>query len=127
MRDEMIKAIHAYKGDKSAVPEHAAKAILKKHHEDALPHAKNFIKSWREGHSAEHKPEADPAAPAEKVLKITQPQAPVEKTLRLSVEAEKPEPAITKELVQKLVADGLKNWGESFRAELRRLSGKVTN
>ena len=53
VRDEMIKAIHAHKGNKSVVPEHEAKVILTKHHEDALPHAKAFIKAWRESHSAD--------------------------------------------------------------------------
>ena len=126
IRDDMIKAIHAHKGDKSVVPSEAAKVILTKHHEDALPHAKEFIKSWRESHSTEHKPEADPAAPAEKVLKLKQPQEPAKKTFRLSTKAA-PEPAITPELVKTIVADAMKDWTDSFRAELRRLSGKVTS
>ena len=125
-RDEMIKAIHAHKGDKSVVPAEATKKILKDHHEAALPHAKAFIKTWRESHGTEQKPESDPAAPVEKVLKLHVPQAPAKKTIRLSIKAA-PEPAITAATVQKLVAEGLKEWSASFRAELRRLSGKVTN
>ena len=125
VRDDMIKAIHAHKGNKSVVPEHAAKEILAAHHEAALPHAKEFIKSWRESHSAEHKPEADPAAPAEKVLKI-KPQAQEKKPVLRVIEKQQPEPAITPELVKQLVKDGLSSFADGLRAEMRRLSGKVT-
>ena len=61
-----------------------------------------------------------------KVLKI-KPQAQEKKSvLRISTK-ETPKPAITADTVKALVADGISAWTESFRAELRKLSGKVTN
>ena len=121
VRNEMIKAIHGFKGDKSVVPSERAEKLLTEHSENALPHAKEFIKAWHASHGTEQKPEADPAAPEAKVLKL-KPQAR-KKVLRVKP---KQAPVITLEVIRGLIADAVKANAEALRAELRKLSGKVT-
>jgi hypothetical protein len=125
-RDELVKAIHCFKGDKSVVPSEKAEKLLDKHHEDALPHAKNFIKSWQESHTEPSKTAPDPADTGTdegKVFKfkIQEPEKP--KVVRLKAQ---PKPLVTPELVVELVKAGLVAYNDNLRQELRKAAGKVT-
>lgn len=125
-RDDMIKAIHAFKGNKSVVPSEKAEHLIKEHHKAALPHAKLFIKSWQESHTESHKPAPDPAdaKPDEtKVIKfkIQEPEKP--KVLRLKAQTK---PVVTPEMVVELIKAAVAVSNETIRQEMRKAAGKVT-
>ena len=123
-RNEMIKAIHACKADKSCVPSQKADELIAAHHEAAFPHAKEFIKTWHSSHKPETKPAPDPAdAEKVKVIKL-KPQAQP-KTLKVSTKAAQ-KTVITPELVKELIASGVVSMQEAIREDLRKLAGKVT-
>lgn len=153
---ETVKAIRAFKGNKSVVPAQAADELMKAHLDSATPHAVEFVKAWHAKMCSdealvaqETKPvlkitetagaESDTAGkaaeavkvkilqPPVQVLKVVTPQPEPQPIIRLAEKAvEQPKLKITPELVKELISSAQAGMQEMIAAEIRKTAGKVT-